>query len=61
MYKASSNNLKVKCVNVKMYSPVLDYPSAFFEHSHTSTIPFCTEDEEIRMSESLSFIFLQQA
>lgn len=53
MYKASSNNLKVKCVNVKMYSPVLDYPSAFFEHSHTSTIPFCTEDEEIRMSESL--------
>ncbi len=44
-----------------MYS---DYPSAFFEHSQTSTIPFCTEDQEILMYEnlySLSFIFFQQA
>ncbi len=31
-----------------MYS---DYPSAFFEHSQTSTIPFCTEDQEILMYE----------
>ncbi len=46
-----------------MYS-VLDYPSAFFWAFTDSTIPFCTEDQEILMYEnlySLSFIFFQQA